>query len=441
MTPPMTARPGAEASGDDAVLHLDGPAPRVETSPLSNLGGLRLVTIRELTQRGRSVPYLLSVGFTFVLLAVAILLPQMLSGRAVTFEVGRVGDASLPILAAAEQIAADEVGEDRSFTFDVTTYADEAAARAALEAGDIELVLIDASEIVRQGSTGLSGSDLQDAVQQAAALAALQSDLAGTDLTVDDLASALERDPLPVRTLQGETDAALEEGRSLIAYGGMMLLYFAILGFGAWTLQGVVEEKTSRVVEVLLATLKPWQLLAGKVLGIGLLGLGQFVAAVGFALVLIRLSGALDLPAIPVDSAVTLVAWFILGYAIFSALYAAVGSLVSRSEDAQSVAFPVSMVAIVGFLVSFQALDDPTGMVARVGTYLPPMSPFVVPIRVAFKEIPLWEHLVAAGLSLATVVLLLRLAARIYAGGLLHFGARLRLRQAWAGADRERPRK
>ena len=403
---------------------------------LSAWEGLRLVLSRELRERSRSTPFLLGFLLTMVLLAAAIFIPQALSSGGVELRVGVLGDGGESILRVAGRIAAQDVEPDRDFTFDVVPLADEAAAAASLEAGEVELVLVDGAEILRAGSTGFSGSDLQDAVQQAAALAAVEDQLAGSGAEVDDVAATLNSEVLPVRTLQGEADAAQEEGRSFIAYGGMMLLYIAILGFGAWTLQGVVEEKSSRVIEVLLATLKPWQLLAGKVIGIGLLGLSQFVATILWALLLLRVSDAFTLPAIPLDSAVTLVVWFVLGYAVYSVLYAATGALVSRIEDAQSVAFPISLIAIVGFLVSFQALDEPMGAVARVGTYIPFMAPFVVPIRVAFQQIQVWEYLLSVALVLVTLVGMIRVAARVYAGGLLRFGGRIGLRQAWRGVER-----
>jgi ABC-2 type transport system permease protein len=230
-------------------------------------------------------------------------------------------------------------------------------------------------------------------------------------------------------------DSELDDARSFIAYGGLMLMYLAVLSFGAWTLSGIAEEKASRVVEVLLSTLRPWQLLAGKILGIGLLGLFQFVVTVVMAVVLIRVTGAIDLPAIPVDSAVTLVVWFVLGYSLFSVAFGTAGALVSRMEDAQTAAFPISIVAVLGFFAAFVVLDDPGGVVGSILTFVPFTAPFVVPIRVAFQEIPLWEYLASVLVAIGSIVALVRFAGRVYAGGLLHFGAKLGIRKAYRSAE------
>ena len=167
----------------------------------------------------------------------------------------------------------------------------------------------------------------------------------------------------------------------MIAYAGLLLMYIAILSYGSWTLTGVTEEKNNRVVEVLLATLRPWQLLGGKVLGIGILAIGQFVLTIGFAFALVNLTDVLDIPPASARRPALPGLWFILGFAVYSVSYAAAGSLASRPEDAQSAAFPMTMLAVAGFFVSINSLDDPTSMLARVTSFIPFTAPFVVPIR------------------------------------------------------------
>lgn len=397
---------------------------------------LGLIVRREMKVRGTSKAYSLSALAILVLLTGAVLIPQLLSSRTVEVEVGALGEGSREIVDLAGAIMADRVGADRELSFEVTPFDTEAQARAALAAEDVELVVVDGTTVLRQGSSGISGSDVQDAVQRAAALIELEDELAGSGASAAEVESLLSREVLEVSSARGDTNAEEEGARSFIAYAGMMMLYMAILIYGSWTLQGVTEEKSSRVVEVLLATVKPWQLMAGKVIGIGLLGLGQFVVTVGWALLLIRVTDVLPLPVIPVDSAVALVLWFVLGFGLYSVMFAAAGALAGGAEDAQAVAFPISMIAIVGFLVSFQALENPTGGLAQIGTYVPFMAPFVVPIRVAFQEIGLIEHLGAAAATVATMVGMVWAAGRLYAGGALHFGGRMGLRSAWRAADR-----
>jgi ABC-2 type transport system permease protein len=142
-----------------------------------------------------------------------------------------------------------------------------------------------------------------------------------------------------------------------------------------------------------------------------------------------------DIPALPLESLLVLVVWFIIGFAIYSVSYAAAGSLASRPEDAQSAAFPMTMIAVVGFFVSINALDDPTSTLARIVSFVPFTAPFVVPIRQSLDGIGLVEHLAAGVVAVLAIVVLVRLSARVYAGGLLRFGRRVKLKEAWRSAE------
>ena len=400
---------------------------------MTSFEAIRLVTVREMRERARSKAFIGSGIFTLLLLVAIIALPALLDGGEKTYEVGTLGQERPSLLAVAETLAVESDPEDE-VEFAITRFENRSMAENALIAGEVEIVVLDDSTLLRAGSGGFGGSDAERILQRAAATVALEQALEGSAASVDDVAGIFTSQPLTVESLDG-AGSDLDDARSVIAYGGLMLMYVAVLSFGAWTLSGIAEEKSSRVVEVLLASLRPWQLLAGKILGIGLLGLGQFVLTVVIALVLIRVTGSIELPQIPIDSAVTLVVWFVLGYSVFSVLFGTAGALVSRMEDAQTAAFPISMVAILGFFAAFLVLEDPGGVLASILTFVPVTAPFVVPIRVAFQEIPWWEYLGSVVVALAAIVGLVRFAGRVYAGGLLHFGARLGLRQAYRSAE------
>jgi ABC-2 type transport system permease protein len=176
-------------------------------------------------------------------------------------------------------------------------------------------------------------------------------------------------------------------------------------------------------------------MLGGKVLGIGILGLAQFALTMAAAFAAIRITGAVSLPAFDLETVGVLVLWFLIGFAIYAALYAAAGSLTSRTEDAQSAALPMTMLAVVGFFVSFSVLDDPASLVARITTFIPFTAAFVVPIRNSLGAISWGEHALAVVVAVGAIVLLVLLAARIYAGGLLRFGGRVRIKEAWRTGD------
>jgi ABC-2 type transport system permease protein len=398
---------------------------------------IRLVTRREIRERGKSKAYLLGSAFTILLLVAVIALPARLGGGATEYRVGLVGADGADLVAAARELAALEAGEDEEpATFQVVEFAERASAETALSDGEVEAVIVgDGLLLVRSAAGGFfDGGTLQQVLQRAAATLQVQELVAEQGGAAQEVIARLTEEPLTVEPLDG-ADREEAMGRGVVAYGGLILMYMAVLTYGQWTLSGVTEEKTNRVVELLLAAVRPWHLLAGKVLGIGLLGLAQFVLALVAVLVTVRVAGVAELPEIPASMLVTLVVWFVLGFGLYSVIYAAAGSLVSRMEEAQNASFPVTIVAVVGFFVSFRVLDNPGDALAVVMSFVPFTAPFVVPIRLALDALPVWQHALAAALTLGAIYWLLRFAGRVYAGGLLQFGGRVKLRDAYRAAE------
>ena len=395
---------------------------------------LWLVTRRELRERGRSKGFIISSVLTVAILLGIILIPQALGGDAATFEIGAVGEGNEQIVEAARQfeagLAADE--EKEPDIFEVTEFSAVQEGEDSLRRGDIEVLLIDGTSAVI-AQQGFGGNELVERLQRAAGASRLQVLMAENEQVASEVVKVLSNDPLEVRSLSGPGSDNAES--SVIAYAGLVLLYIAILTYGNTVLTGVTEEKNNRVVEVLLATLQPWQMLGGKVLGIGILGLAQFALTMAAAFAAIRITGAVSLPAFDLETVGVLVLWFLIGFAIYAALYAAAGSLTSRTEDAQSAALPMTMLAVVGFFVSFSVLDDPSSLVARITTFIPFTAAFVVPIRNSLGAISWAEHALAVVVAVGAIVLLVLLAARIYAGGLLRFGGRVRIKEAWRTGD------
>nr|PZN31577.1 MAG: hypothetical protein DIU67_09480 [Actinomycetota bacterium] len=178
----------------------------------------------------------------------------------------------------------------------------------------------------------------------------------------------------------------------------------------------------------------PLELAGGKVLGIRALGPAQFGIPIPIALGGIAYTG-IDIPSLDPLTIGNLVLWFILGFLIFAVLFGAAGSLASRTEDAQGVAMPMSMLAVAGLIIAFATLDDPDGTLAVVGTMFPLTAPFVVPVRVVMEAIPAWQFALSVVLSIVAVVVLIRVAGRIYSGALLRFGTRTKFREAWKNAE------
>ena len=387
-----------------------------------------LVWRREVRERARSKVFMIGTAATLLIITAIFVLPQLVNPGPDEVSIGQIGVDSAPIIATAKLLASP----DDSIELKVVEYNDIAGAEAAVEDGTIEALLIDGTDLVTLGQGSFASNVSSELLQQAAATNAVEQLVAETGMTAEEVIELLTSNILEERTLSG-VDAD-DPTREIVAYAGLMLMYMAILMYGTWTLAGVTEEKSNRVVEILVSTIQPWQLLTGKVTGIGTLAIGQFALTVVYALALSRLTGSVDLGDVPLDSAGMVILWFILGFAIYSVMFAGVGALVSRAEDASSASTPVTIAAVGSFMISFVTLNDPSGIAARVGTFVPFTAPYVVPVRFALDAIAWWEIVVAALLTIATAYFLIRMAGRIYRGALLSYGARLKLREAWSGA-------
>jgi len=401
---------------------------------MSGLRTMWQIALREIREHGRSKSFLITTAITFLLVAGLVVVPGLIGGGTSEYTVGTVGQGNEPIVAAAEQLgnAADEPNAEPSISIQTEPFEDRATAESALVEGDIDAVLIDGEDVIVESVGGFGESSLVALLQQGAASVELEAIVSEQGQAAADVIEVMTSDPLGITTLTGQE--AGDETRGGVAYAGLLLLYMAVLLYGNWMLSGVTEEKSNRVVEVLLSSVKPWQLLGGKIIGIGSLGIAQFAGTILVALLAVNLTGAIDLPSLNAALVANLVLWFVLGFLLFAVLYGAAGSLVSRMEDAQNVAFPLSMVAVAGFFVSIAALSDPDGPAAVIGTFIPFTAPFVVPVRAALGAIPAWQYVLAVIITLASIVGLVLVAGRIYAGGLLRFGTRVKLREAWRSA-------
>ncbi|GGC75008.1 ABC transporter permease [Hoyosella rhizosphaerae] len=219
--------------------------------------------------------------------------------------------------------------------------------------------------------------------------------------------------------------------RTIIAIAVIYLIFGLVFGSGMYVAMGVVEEKSSRVVEILLSTIKPLQLLWGKVIGIGAAGLVQVVTYAVVALVTARATGLLEVSAGEALTFLSLVFWAILGYLFFALLYAAAGSLVSRQEEVQSVQMPIMMFMFACIGASVATFSNPTGTFATLAAWIPPLSAFAMPIRIAIGEATVVEMVGAATLMIIACAIISIVAARIYTNSVLRVGARVSWKEAF----------
>jgi ABC-2 type transport system permease protein len=215
-----------------------------------------------------------------------------------------------------------------------------------------------------------------------------------------------------------------------------ILVYVSLLVYGQAVAQGVVEEKSSRVVELLLTTIRPWQLMLGKVAGIGLVGLIQLVAVGVAGLVTATRTNAVTFPtSVAAGIVVWALVWFLLGFIAYALMFASLGALVSRQEDVAGVTTPAMMVIVLPYILSISILpSDPENHFLAIMSVIPIFSPTLMPVRIAMGVASTGEIVLAVGLTVAMIVGLVWLAGRIYGNAVLRMGIRVHLREALRSA-------
>jgi ABC-2 type transport system permease protein len=376
------------------------------------------VARREFVERARDKGFVVSTAITLLIL-VGVIVATALLDRGTRFDLAVVRDGS-PV---GRQVvaAADALG------FDVTlhTYRDEAAATSAVRGGDADAALLDpggSGEIVVRSDPP---EQLVGVVQVVSLRARSEAALEAAGLSEEQVRDAIDQPALPVRALEPRDDR--ERENATVAYVGVIALYGQIFAYGYWVAAGVVEEKSSRVVEVLLATLRPSQLLRGKILGIGLLGLAQLVLIGAVGLTTAQLLGRIEFPTGAITAIALVVGWFVIGFFFYAGLFAVAGSIVTRQEDLQTTMTPLTLVIVASFFVGLSATGNPSSTLATVASFLPPSAPLVMPSRMVLGEIGIPAALGSAALSIAVTILLVPVATTIYARAVLQSG-RVRIR-------------
>jgi ABC-2 type transport system permease protein len=224
-----------------------------------------------------------------------------------------------------------------------------------------------------------------------------------------------------------------------LVYILLVLLYTTMLMYGVQVAMGVVEEKSSRVMEMLITAVRPIELMIGKVLGVGLVGLTQYALWVGMGGLLLVASGALgraastgtgfDVATVPATTLIFFLVFFVLGYLLYAAIYAALGSLVHRTEDINGITTPVTIIMVATYLLSIWALGNPESDLVMWLSFVPFLTPMLMFIRVALSDPAWWELALSVALLAGTSFLLAWLAAKIYRVGVLLYGKRPSFRE------------
>lgn len=373
-------------------------------------GVWRVVAAREIYVKLHDKTFLFATGFLILIIAAALFVPTLIDGSKTS--VGVIDDTSAAVVETADT-------DGDSFT--VTTYDDVAAIEAALRAESLDVALLPTNDGFELTANTSIDQDVRTTLTDAVARVQLQrnAEEAGISmavLTADTDVSKRLLDPAPFPP--GVTFG--------LTFGFAMVFYITTLAFGMSLAQSVVQEKETRIVEILAAAIPVRALLAGKVVASAVLALGQLVLLTATSLVGLQLSGRGNMLAELAGPAAWYVVFFILGFIALEGIFAVAGAMATRNEDLQSTTLPAQTILIVPLFVVIYANET----VTAVASYVPIASSFAMPSRMLSTNVTWWQPALAAIIVLATAVGLVLLAARIYERSLLKTQRKLTYREA-----------
>jgi ABC-2 type transport system permease protein len=392
----------------------------VRVEPPEGWRRIWIIALREIRERGGTRSYRISTAVALLLVIAVIVLPS-LAGTSNTYHVGLTGAVpeETAIALAAQAKAVDH-------QIETTRYPTLADGERAVRDKKVDVLLVDGSRMEWRST---SDSTLAAVVANAVQAVHIRQQAARLGISADQLGQLL----IPVTVTSRTIGAAhtSDQDANTVAFIAVGALFLAISFYAGFLLTGVVQEKSNRVSEVLLARMPAREVLAGKVLGIGAVGLTQFAVIAAVAGVTVQIMNQANAPNIPADVLSWTVLWFVLGYFFYSVVYATLGATTSRIEDAQAAIAPVTGMMILAYLAVIYAEEQPDAAATVMLSYFPPSAPMVMTYRVALGAAPAWQ-LVSSALLMALVIwILIRVAGRIYSGALLQFGSRVPLRDLW----------
>lgn len=393
---------------------------------------LRVVR-REFLERVRTKAFVIGTVLGPVLLVGLTVVPGLLMSKAgkplkvaVLDEDGALGTPVRAALSAAKvagnlRFTVQDVPGDRK-ALDVEVLAGRLDGYLVLPKGALDSAQ---AEYYAKNVSNLPDQRLMDnAVEQAF----VKLRLAVEGLPADKLDAVTRR--LDLKTLQVTKEGSREDKGAgfIISFVMLMILYTSMLMWGQAVLSSVIEEKSNRVLEVMVSSISPAELFAGKIVGVGAASLTQFLvwtaAGMGASLYAGSFATGLNLPSLGPLVWICFVVFFLLGYFLYSAMYAAIGACVNTLQEAQNLMFPV-MLPIIGAMVSFPIImRDPDGTLSVVLSLLPPLAPLLMFLRVATVPTPLWQIGLSIVLLLLAIGFVNWVAARIYRVGILMYGKR-----------------
>ncbi|HEY6472643.1 MAG TPA: ABC transporter permease [Acidimicrobiales bacterium] len=416
-----------------------GDAPAVEQRPRrafalgAHLGDVGLVARREILERVRGRIFRVGTIIILLIVAGAIVIPKIHGNSTTTpQQVGVVGGST----AAVTQVVKYS-GKQSQTPVHVVSEPSVQSAEAALRSGKLDVAVINGDKIVTNQPVAGSSSDTATLVQVLAPELGVLNSYEKAGLSPQQIGQVARARAVPVESLQASKARSVNKGTSVI---GVVLIFLMLTQYNTWILMGVMQEKASRVVEVLLATVRPVQLLGGKVLGIGLVALGQAALIVATAFIVSKAVGSSLLHGTGPVLILSDLLWLVLGYAFYCWLYAAAGSMAERQDQVQTLALPLSLPILIAYIYSITvASTGNPSLLFKALAYFPPTAPFAMPVLVGLDQVAWWQFLIACALSVLGTAVMAWFAAGVYRRAVLQSGQRVSVRSLRGGPRRPKP--
>ncbi len=383
--------------------------------------GTALVAERGLLEGVRSRSFKVVTGLLLLLSVAAVTIPQIIGKESTTYTLATTGKAPADVVALL-----DAAGKSAEFTVTYVPRNNEAAVRTAVRDGDATAGLAGG----RLYTSAMDGGTFPVVVAQAVVTVETSRLLAKAELSPQQLADLRSVRP-PEQVIVGRVD---NEERAGVGVMVGIVLFLALTFAGSAIATAVAMEKSTRISEVLLAVLRPSQVLVGTVMAVGTVTFVQLLVLVAPLAVAVQVTDSIGLPPVAGGDLSLAVAWFLLGFALYAFLFAAAGALVDKITEVSSAILPVTMTLLAGYLLAITVVtSEPGSGWSTAASIFPLTAPMAMPIRWAAGQVPGWQLVVAMALTAAAAVLMVSIASSIYRRALIITGHRVKLREVVGG--------
>lgn len=380
--------------------------------------GTRLVAGRAVAEGVASRSWRAVTALLLLAGIAVVVLPRIIGGGAADYQLATIGSPPPALVAGLEA-----TGKAGDFTVKYAALADGDDVRQAVEDGDADAGLVPGKIYVSRNGSGTFPTIVSAAVREIAVVEALVA----AGLQPQEVAR-IQATPPPAQVVVGPVQ---DEGRAAVGFASGIVLYLALIVAGTGLVTTVATEKTTRVSEVLLAVLRPTQMLVGTVLGAGALAMAQLAAIVIPVAVSLVVTDSPYLPAAAAPDVALAVIWFVLGLSLYAFVFAALAALVDKLTEVNSAVVPVYVVLIASYFIAVTVVvSDPNNWLSVIASLFPLSAPLVMPARWASGVVPVWQLTFSMLLTAGGAVLLALLASQVYRRGIVRTGRRLTIRDA-----------